>query len=256
LLGGVVNTNNNLVALNKYLFEWPIPSLVFAVLLFCPGMSRNRWDWFFLLSFLSLVAAYFIYYYQDLCFGPRFYFSAVPVLVILSARGFLALPSVLNKYAHKRKAAEASLYTLLACCFLYMIFCSLPSLCRKYSDDYWYVGRKFLELIEEKKVSNAIVFMDVSLPRNTSVPNLLPYGEGFLHNSPLLNTDIIYALDLGRKNSDLMSTFPGRKYYVLTYEPVPTRFKKTRPEIREMTKDTIEKVSTGLNLAVSKHYSR
>ena len=221
LKGGIVNTSNNLIGLNYSLFEWPIPSLIFVFIFFLIPDRKNRWDYLFLFSSMTLISSYFFYYYQDLCFGPRFYYSTTPLMIILTVRGFLALPEWLQKKGFDRRRTEASLYLLLFLCFLYMLSYSLPSLIKKYSNDYWWVTNKIHNAVKKQGITNAVVFIDVWHPPHITEPNLIPYGSGFQFNSPDLRDDIIYAMDLKDKNSELMKSFPGRNYYLCKfYKPM------------------------------------
>lgn len=217
LKGGVINTSNNLIGLNHYLFEWPIPSLTFIFILFSIPVKRNRWDYLFLAASITLILGYFFYYYQDLCFGPRFYYCITPFMVILTVRGFLELPNWLEKKGGDRRRVEASLYFFMLLCFLYTFSFSLPSLIKKYSNDYWWVTDKIHNAVKKQGITNAIVFIDVWHPPHITGPNLLLYGSGFQFNSPDLTDEIIYAIDLKDRNSILMKDFPNRRYYLCKF---------------------------------------
>lgn len=213
LKGGVINTSNNLIGLNKFLFEWPVPSLLFAFILFASPIKKNRWDCLFLLSSLSLVASYAFYYFQDYCFGPRFYYCLLPFIIVLTVRGFYALPQWLEQKHFSKRKVEASLSLLLLLCFFYTFSSSFPKLIKKYSDDYWDVTDKIHKAIQKQEITNAIVFIDCWYPPERQTPNLIYYGSGFQFNSPDLNNDVIYTLDLKEKNVELMKAFPHRTYY-------------------------------------------
>jgi hypothetical protein len=94
---------------------------------------------------------------------------------------------------------------------------SFPSLIKKYSNDYWWVTDQIHEAVEKQKITNAIVFIDCWHPPDTTKPNLIYYGSGFQFNSPDLKDDVIYALDLKEKNSELMKLFPDREYYFVPF---------------------------------------
>jgi len=217
LKGGIVNTSNNLISLNQYLFEWPIPSLFFIFILFAIPVKKNRWDYLFLLASLMPIGGYFFYYYQDLCFGPRFYYCVTPFMIVLTARGFLSLPLWFEKKFFDRRRTEALLYLVLFLCFFYTFVFSLPSLIKKYSNDYWGVTDRIHNAVKEQGITNALIFIDVWYGNPTDGPNLIPYGSGFQFNSPDLNDDVIYAMDLRGKNRDLMDVFPGRNYYLCKF---------------------------------------
>lgn len=217
LKGGIVNTSNNLTGLNKYLFEWPIPSLSFIFIFLLIPCTKNRWEYLFIGSSLSLIFHYFFYYHQDYIFGPRFYYSIIPFLIILTVRGLLALPPWLEKKHFNRKAVESTLYLLLAVCLLSMLSFSLPSLIKKYAHDYWWVTDRIQETVKREGITNAIVFIDCWHPPDSTRPNLIYYGSGFQFNSPDLRDDVIYALDLRERNGELMKLFPDRKYYSVPF---------------------------------------
>lgn len=217
LKGGMVNTSNNLIALNQYLFEWPVPSLIFIIALIFMLLSAPRrfhlWDYLGLAASALLVGSYFFYFHQDLIFGPRFYYSIIPFLIILTVRGFLALPQWLAGRGFYKGKITATLYLFLLMCILYSFVFTFPQLIKKYSHDYWWVTDKLHTLVKQQGISNAIVFIDCWHPPQTPTPRLIYYGSGFQFNSPQLTDDVIYALDLKERNSELMRAFPGRKYY-------------------------------------------
>ena len=195
------------------MFEWPIPSLVFAFIFFAIPIKKNRWDWLFLSAALVLIGSYFFYYYQDLCFGPRFYYAIMPFAIIFSVRGFLGLPKLLEEKGFDRKKVRATLTLLLLVCFCYAFLFSFPRLIKKYSSDYWIVTDKIHVEVQKRGIKNALVFIDVWIPRDTPSPNLIPYGSAFQFNSPDLSDDVIYAIDLKEKNVELMNYFSERDFY-------------------------------------------
>lgn len=228
LKGGFVNTSNNLTAMNKYLFEWPLPSLLFVLVLFLPWIERNRWDWIFLFSSLLLVFSYFFYYFQDLCFGPRFYFCLAPLLTLLTVRGLLKIPAMLENFSFDRQKVKATLSLFIFFCFVYTLFFSLPVLYKKYSHFYFYVDDTLHNTVIQKHISNAVVFINIVYPPGNPVLNLPVYGAGFIHNSPDLKDSVIYAIDWGEKNRKLMEEYSGRDYYLWKFNPVIGKFELTR----------------------------
>jgi hypothetical protein len=91
---------------------------------------------------------------------------------------------------------------------------SLPSLIKKYSNDYRWVTDKIHTAVKEQGITNALVYIDVWHPPHITEPNLIPYASGFQFNSPDLSDEVIYAIDLKEKNSELMKAFPHRNYYL------------------------------------------
>ena len=73
------------------------------------------------------------------------------------------------------------------------------------------------ETVKKAGIQNAVVFIKSgNFKKQEAAPNY--YGAGFSLNSPKLDTDIIYARDLGdEKNEELMKEFPRRKFYRFIY---------------------------------------
>ena len=202
---GLIQNLNNLNALNEHLFEWPIPSLTFILILFLWG-TRNKWDYLLIGSFLALSFAYFFYWYQDWVLGPRFLYESSAVLILLTARGLLHTPDfilkVLKVPAHERLVRSVIVLSILLC--LAMALSSrMPSLTSYYSKAFYgNFKADILKAVKKAEITNAIVFVP-----NTS------YGGVFPANAPLLNGDVIYARDLGERNRLLMEYYPDRDYY-------------------------------------------
>jgi hypothetical protein len=134
-------------------------------------------------------------------------------MIILTVRGFLSLPQWLERRGYNKRRTEATLYLTVALFFLYTFSVSFPSLVTKYSNDYWWVTDKIHKAVQEQGITNAIVFIDCWHPPDTPKPRLIYYGSGFQFNFPDLDDEVIYALDLKERNSELMEAYPSRRYY-------------------------------------------
>lgn len=199
---GFLWTCNNLNALNQYLFWFPIPALFFAFfsLLLTPKRSG---DFLLLASFFSLALGYFFYWYQDWALGPRFLFSSLGPLIILSARSLVALPSFLKSFVDQEIQARI-FFGLLLGIILGLIF-HLPSFLKQYHREYADGSSKVFRQAKERKYEKALVLV----PRKY-YPTLFPL------NDPLLRTDTIYVNDLGhQRNLRLKTRFPERNLVYL-----------------------------------------
>ncbi len=205
LLRGVYQTLDNLLGMNKYLFEWPIPSLTVVILLFT-AQTMNKWDFLLLGSALSLAISYLFYWYQDWCFGPRFLFEATCPLIILTARGLEQLPRLLWIVSGTR--ASIRRLTALAAFVMVILFAvgfvtNIPPLLKNYGDRYWGVNGRGLEMVKRAGLKNAIVFTRSN------------YGGVFTANEPDLSNDVIFVRDRGKHNVLLMERFDGYSFYLL-----------------------------------------
>jgi hypothetical protein len=201
---GIHQTLSNFVGLNKYLFEWPIPSLVFVMILFA-SMKINRWDVLLLLSLLSLAFSYLLYWFQDWCFGPRFIYEATCGVILLTARGMVRLPYVVKNILG-RSISVRRIYGLTICVVLFCtsvgLLSNIPALVRVYSSSYWSVNGKVLKAVQQRGLHKAIIFTKSY------------YGSVVTANSPLLERDVIYVRNLDDLNKQFMDQFPGYRYYL------------------------------------------
>ena len=136
---GLHQNLDNLNALNKYLFEWPIPCLFFAFLLFA-SMPKSKWDYLLMSSFWALSIAYFFYFFQSWYMGPRYMYESSFAAILLTSRGILRTPALVNgtfglKAPPERvKAVVGS--AVLICIAIAMIF-NIRPLTKVYSNKYW-----------------------------------------------------------------------------------------------------------------------
>jgi hypothetical protein len=207
---GTVQTLDNLLGLQVFLFQWPVPSLIPLALFLLAG-KWNRWDAILLASFLSLVVAYFLYWFQHWLYGPRFLFEATPALVFLTARGLKRVPEFVAKFSGRD--APAGLWYgrtggVLIVCIVLGLATNLPGLVRDYRG-YAHVNRRVLDTVERMRLDSAVVFTRSN------------YGSVFFANSPDLKSGVIYVRDLGEeKNRRLMALFPGYRFYTACEERV------------------------------------
>ncbi|MBV9168638.1 MAG: hypothetical protein JOZ81_00960 [Chloroflexi bacterium] len=87
LAAGLVNTDELLTLLQFDAFGWP-PLFAFALAAVPFLLGRPRgWDYVALGGVLAFVLAYVGYFYHGIALGPRYYFEAMPWLLLLCGRG-------------------------------------------------------------------------------------------------------------------------------------------------------------------------
>jgi hypothetical protein len=214
---GLTYTLDNLNALQKYLFEWPVPSLIFVLVLFATA-TKSTWDRLLLISCGSLSAAYFIYWFHDWCFGPRFLYEATVAYILLTSRGVQVLPAYVNSvlgFCVPRKKVLAIVASVLVCFSAIGFYGNVIPLLKTYGADYWGVNAAAVNAVKKSGINNAIVFTQSN------------YGSVFFANSPWLDTDIIYARDKGEQNKLLLDDYPSRNAYYVN-DAYLSRFKAAR----------------------------
>jgi hypothetical protein len=209
-LRGLLYTLRNFIALNQNLFEWPFPSLLPLIIFWMPFLFRkNKKDYFLLCGFLAAPVFYFFYFFQDLCLGARFYYISLPFILLLTSR---AVFSMIDGIAVLRKCPKHYVKNaFIALFFLSIIFSSairVPKLWRYYSDSFWEVDNQLMKKVYELGITNAVIFQKSYGYKGNGL------GSGFLHNSPWLDTPIIFVRDLGERNASFAFYFPKKNCYL------------------------------------------
>jgi 4-amino-4-deoxy-L-arabinose transferase-like glycosyltransferase len=199
---GIENLSKNIYSLSDYLFSWPISSLVFALLALVFGF-KNCYNWLFVSVFCSLALVYVFYFFQDLCFGPRYLYEAAVLLIILTAYGMVRLYECACTL--HQKAGIAFVALVYGMCVYGFAF-QYPVLFEKYADKYWKVDSHFLVDLDAYELENALVFVS-SKYRNVASTN-----------PPQDNANVIYAInkdfyDNTNHNQKLMDYYPNRSVY-------------------------------------------
>jgi hypothetical protein len=202
-LNGLYNTVKNTVELSRHAFGWPaIASFALAFMPFAAARS-TRWDRLWLASWLCLIGGYFFWWADGTMYGPRFYLETMGFLALLSARGLFVLADV-GRWPGAALAGVLATVLLAVNLVIYLPgqLGTMPG--------YNFVSRARIDAVERAGVHNAVVYVD---PGPT--PEWWNYGMVFSANSPWLDTDIIYARDLGPLDQHLVANYPDRRHYRL-----------------------------------------
>ncbi len=218
LIDGLWNTSRNMTELLRHLYGWPWPfTLMFALAPFLTLRARPA-DFALLAGWLALVAGYAAWWADGIMYGPRFYFESLGFLLLLTARGIRELsaiwPAIFRRLGGQRRWPQRA-GPMVVCAFVGLLIAHNLAL---YMPQQWilyhgynYVSRKSVNAVEQAGVTNAVVFTHVG-----QWFEWWNYGEVFSSNSPLLDTEVIFARDLGDvANQQLMKEYPTRKFYRL-----------------------------------------
>jgi len=218
---GLTNAWHNLTTLSVHLFGWPSYLTLAFLLVPFATLRASRWDYLLLGGFLALVGGYVFYWTDGIMYGPRYYYEALPMLLLLSARGLAALVGLAGDLATSRigqRLAPPWSYRTIGwglVAFLVVALIShnlvhyLPGQWSAYKD-YNYISADSVEAVKRAGLRNALVFVE-----HEPGWQWWKYGCVFSSNSPFLDSDVIYARDLGEKNYELIKLFPERGYYRL-----------------------------------------
>ena len=199
---GLYNLGRNLDALQRDLFGWPpfftLAFVWLAFLLRRPAVG----DWLLLLVVLAVGGGYVAYWAAGIAYGPRYFYAALPALVILTARGVAAL------------AARGG-WRVAGGVLLLLVGYNLTTLPGRMDD---YRGYNFVSGAGQRAVAAAVetpalVFV------TASETDWWEYGAFFSGNTPWLEGPIVYARDRGAaENARLRAAFPARRGYLWTGE--------------------------------------
>ncbi len=230
---GIQNEQVQLSMLVMVLHNWPLwIGLGLVALPFMLG-TRKLWDWFFLASAVMVLAIYTLYEAPGIMHGPRYWYEAVPFLILLSARGADLLATRLAEAAAWARRSlfgveRTSTWAGVAVVYTFVIAVALMG-----SRD-WLVGdggdwvidkmptraselRGFngandrsLKVVEAADLENALVVANTSTAWQA-------YGTLFWKNSPSLDGNIVFARDIPLANAALFAAFPDRRVYFADY---------------------------------------
>lgn len=83
---GLTYVSGYLMRLSRYLFEWPIPGMLFVAAGLLTVRRPTRWDVLLAGLATAMTAVYGAYWFDGFFAGPRFLFTALPAFVYFAAR--------------------------------------------------------------------------------------------------------------------------------------------------------------------------
>ena len=147
------------------------------------------------------------YWYFEGEIPGRYVFEALPMLLILIARGMGALDGAETRLRRAGRPLGAAI--LLTSGILFSLTAGFPAQFSRFGPDYYDVEDTLPRLMKEFRIHNALVF----------IGGRGYYATGFMRNRLDLQGDVVFARDLGGPaDRRLMAQYPGRRYYLL---PVP-----------------------------------
>jgi 4-amino-4-deoxy-L-arabinose transferase-like glycosyltransferase len=206
LARGLYNVERNWWELERHLFGWPpITTIAFIWLLFLlPGRARRPADWLLLASGTAAGAVYVSYWHAGIMYGPRYFYAAMPALLLLTAAGIEWSGRWLGG-----RSGQAATMLLAGALVAGNLLTYLPGQVAAHRG-YNFVDGTRLAAVGEAISGPALVLVDAGSG------DWWEYGTLALANSPWLDNRVIFARDLGRRPTDeLIRLFPERAAYRL-----------------------------------------
>jgi hypothetical protein len=213
LATGLLQARFNLRALATSLLGWPgYLNVLFLCLPFVlrPG---DRWNYLLLAGFASLVDLHITYWYyggHDAGF-PRYYYAALPMLLLLTARGIetttVALHHLFLRARSTPSLSKLPIYMALVALVLYNVLAFLPTRLSAFRGKSG-ITTAPLEVARDAGISNAIVFV-------TDYEYWWDFAVFFAANSPTLNSDVVYAIYRNKRQAhSVKELYADRRCYV------------------------------------------
>jgi hypothetical protein len=203
-------------------FYWPFPFLIIPLALLVPlglraGRGRRN-DLLLAAVPLCLAAAYFPYYYLDMCWGPRFLYEASFALVPLTARGALAWSAILPVFpapGGRRVTGGAIVAALLAIAVACGAGHALLIGEKLYDPVTWPTRR--VDQAFEKAVREAGVGRDVVFVRNAGAWYETMWRRMFVDR----DLSVMYVKDLEGENGNLMEKVNRKTAWMAVFNGDP-----------------------------------
>jgi len=209
-LRGVLNVARQIGTGSTILFGWPFLSL-FPMLFALFAIRKDRRIAWLYLPVILIMLLMFLHYYPATDYGPRHYYTLLPVFILLSVIGLREA----FRYTRRRKGIAGSnvLLVFVSCLFLITLFVYLPEEIELRSGPWHTIDRQPGIMAEASVEAPAIVFMQAG---QLGYPNIC---SGLNYNSPFLDNEVIYcAHQTTEEDLRFMSVYPERKPYIYWFD--------------------------------------
>jgi len=227
-LAGAAQMVENLRALNSDLFGWPLTSFLAMLPLLWLARLRpeDRRNDLLLLSGIICPVAVFSFFWGAFVFiGPRMLFEALPLLLLLSARGLTEIPGLVGRMSPglRESRVKRIAVVLVAVLAVYAFAWSFPKRLRPPHAGWYFdrIDRRFAgtsarlgRTIAGLKPGRALVLIKLWSRPPASFPDEGGWGSGFLKNDPDLRSEIVYAKAKDRGLDELFNCYPDRKIFL------------------------------------------
>ena len=204
-------------------FFWPFPAIALFLAILARG-KPTRIDIALVFVIVSLAATYFFYYYLEICWGPRFLYESAFALLLLTARGVIALGETAascgwtkDRSGTVNSGGVFAAALLIPAIFIAGVHIALPTGATReslYDPITWPTRRVDVALtraLQKAEISEGLVFIE-----NAGAYYATAWRRMFVDQ----DTKVTYAKDLGESNQKLIADF-GSPYWVASFNDDP-----------------------------------
>ncbi len=208
-LRGLINLTRQIGSGSTMLFGWPFLSLIPLVLALKRGRRDRRVLWLFIPLGLIMVLMW-LHYYPATDYGPRHYFTFMPVILLLSALGLGEAVRMGKRW--KGIWGGNFVTATVICLFVIDLVIIIPDGIAQRAGPWLTIDRMPEELSRDRVEPPAIVFMQAG---QLGYPNIC---SGLNFDSPFLDGPVIYcAHQTTGEDLGFMTAYPGRNSYLYWY---------------------------------------
>ena len=181
------------------------------------------------------MAVYVFYRFSGVYEGPRYWYEAMPFLLLLSARGIELAGRLLNAAAFRLRSGRvnpvftgpALVYAVVAV----LVLCGQRWLALRLGqaartrptcptraseiDGVFGIDDRLDKLADRTPLENALVLVKPC----GFFESVHCYGTVFLRNDLDFNGNVVWARYIAGRNAEIIAAFPGRKVYVASWDP-------------------------------------
>jgi len=218
---------DNIRALNSEMFGWPLSSFLAILPLFWLSRLKpedRKKDLLLGIVVAWMFVSFYFFWGAFVFIGARMFFDALPLFLLLSARGIAEFPGLVGQISKKVHPGTArnAMAVVLAAFVIYAFAYHFPRYLSPphrhwYFDryDHWFAGTtaRIDRAIQGQNLGRALVVLKF-LGRTPGSFLEGGWGSGFLHDDPDLRRTIIYANGRAENWERLQACFPERSLYL------------------------------------------
>lgn len=209
-LRGLMNLAQQIGTGSTILFGWPLISLLPALLALRAIRADRRVLWLFL-PIVLFVPLMIIHYSPSIDYGPRHYYTFLPLIMLLSAIGLREGVRMSRSRWGTRGGSVAAMVT--AGLFMITLLVYLPGGISLRSGPWQAIDREPARLADSLVIPPAIVFMQAG---EHGYPNIM---SGVNFDSPWLDGDVIFcAHQTVLEDREFMLAYTGRNAYLFWFD--------------------------------------
>jgi hypothetical protein len=220
---GLLNLARQVASGSTAILGWPLLSLVPMVLAARRAVRDRRVLLLYVPVGLVMVLMW-LHYYPAVDYGPRHYFTLMPLIVLLSVLGLGEAVGMGRRWKGKR---GANLVTVtIMCLMLTDLAVSIPDGIAERAAVWHTIDRMPAQVAGDRVEPPAIVFMQAG---ELGYPNIC---SGLNFDSPFLDGPLIFcAHQTTREDLEFMEAYPGRKPYLYWLEDGEFRIEEWTPAL-------------------------